>query len=481
MKRFIKIGSDMQRPWAEDSSLSLKGLRKENWSYMYTWVIYYAWVIVFVTWWTASPYIDNIFGTGLRSITHVVQVMVSIVFIVIAKKEWFARGARIATVTLLLSMVLYMISGNGYASLLAVVLIGISVGCVSSCTLINYVFILNNTEKFYSMLLSSFLISLISILLPWKGNSLAFKGSNMIFSFALVAIALAATIFYKKEDIKTPEEKCRIDMPFRTYLTFVFSIAYFILCKGIGKAILNITEGLVNVNVMHWFCAGGITGGIIFLLVHAYMKKSIHVGWNITFGSLTMGLVFNAASENRPEYIILFALLLGIASSIGMINVYYMLGVIGKKYDSMKYVRLSLIFIGIFGIIAGVMLGNFVTNVNTIEASVTVSVLSAAVMLFMLIFSPLLSDTIYSDDWMKDSDCMEINNDSDSIFKKYEMTPREIEVCKLLLQGNTLRQISAMLAISYPTVNTYCTSIYRKLGINSRTELLILFKDYSQR
>ena len=30
----------------------------------------------------------------------------------------------------------------------------------------------------------------------------------------------------------------------------------------------------------------------------------------------------------------------------------------------------------------------------------------------------------------------------------------------------------------HPTVNTYCTSIYRKTKINSRTELLQVFKDY---
>ncbi|NMA49061.1 MAG: hypothetical protein GX947_04745 [Tissierellia bacterium] len=33
--------------------------------------------------------------------------------------------------------------------------------------------------------------------------------------------------------------------------------------------------------------------------------------------------------------------------------------------------------------------------------------------------------------------------------------------------------------MAYSTVNTYCTSIYRKLDINSKAELVPLFKDYS--
>jgi DNA-binding CsgD family transcriptional regulator len=59
------------------------------------------------------------------------------------------------------------------------------------------------------------------------------------------------------------------------------------------------------------------------------------------------------------------------------------------------------------------------------------------------------------------------------------MSNREIEVCKLLLQGYTMRQISGILSIAYPTVNTYCTSIYRKTNVNSRTELAQVFKEYT--
>lgn len=58
------------------------------------------------------------------------------------------------------------------------------------------------------------------------------------------------------------------------------------------------------------------------------------------------------------------------------------------------------------------------------------------------------------------------------------LTPKETEVCVLLLNGLTMRQISGALGIAYSTVNTYCTSIYRKLGINSKTELLVMFSEH---
>ena len=48
------------------------------------------------------------------------------------------------------------------------------------------------------------------------------------------------------------------------------------------------------------------------------------------------------------------------------------------------------------------------------------------------------------------------------------LTPREVEVLRLVAQGLTDAEIAERLAISYRTVSTHLTSIYNKLGINSR-------------
>jgi DNA-binding CsgD family transcriptional regulator len=57
------------------------------------------------------------------------------------------------------------------------------------------------------------------------------------------------------------------------------------------------------------------------------------------------------------------------------------------------------------------------------------------------------------------------------------LTQRELETCQLLLEGYTLKETSKQLGIKYSTVNTYMTSLYRKLGVNSRAELIICYKD----
>ena len=55
------------------------------------------------------------------------------------------------------------------------------------------------------------------------------------------------------------------------------------------------------------------------------------------------------------------------------------------------------------------------------------------------------------------------------------LSPREKQVVLLLLQGMTLRQVAPELGLTVSTVSTYSKAIYKKLGINSRAELFLLF------
>ncbi|MDD4753923.1 MAG: helix-turn-helix transcriptional regulator [Desulfitobacteriaceae bacterium] len=55
------------------------------------------------------------------------------------------------------------------------------------------------------------------------------------------------------------------------------------------------------------------------------------------------------------------------------------------------------------------------------------------------------------------------------------LSPREKQVVSLLLQGMTLRQVAPELGLAASTVSTYSKAIYKKLGINKRAELFMLF------
>lgn len=82
-------------------------------------------------------------------------------------------------------------------------------------------------------------------------------------------------------------------------------------------------------------------------------------------------------------------------------------------------------------------------------------------LLFIVLFA-VISQTKYYDDWAKDFEKTEIDNEQLYMFKKYALSKREIEVCKPILHGYTMSQISGILSIVYSTVNTYCTSAQLK-------------------
>lgn len=50
----------------------------------------------------------------------------------------------------------------------------------------------------------------------------------------------------------------------------------------------------------------------------------------------------------------------------------------------------------------------------------------------------------------------------------YQLTKREIEILRLVAQGLSDAQVAERLVLSPRTINAHLTSIYNKLGVNSR-------------
>lgn len=61
-----------------------------------------------------------------------------------------------------------------------------------------------------------------------------------------------------------------------------------------------------------------------------------------------------------------------------------------------------------------------------------------------------------------------------------DLTARELDVFRLLLEGYTLQETANQLGVKYSTANTHMTAIYRKLGVNSRAELIIRYRDFER-
>lgn len=275
----ITMGFKISNLFDDNNVANPKGLKKHNFPYIFIWIIYYAWVIAFATWWTASPITENVFGSQIRSLMHSINLLSSAVFMIIIKKEWFVQMARIGAICIILGMTIFLTVPSAYVQVAAAVIIGIALGCVNISILIPFVFSVNNTGKLYALVGTNLLICLISLFQNVNNGNNLRGNDDLILSFVVLIIALSAIIFFKKSSVESDCEdntNASPKFPRRVYLTLLFNCAFAIV---------------------------GIIGYLIYFALYAFASKP-------------------------------FALL-GIGNTVGMINMYYIIGVVGKKYRSM--------------------------------------------------------------------------------------------------------------------------------------------------
>ena len=92
-------------------------------------------------------------------------------------------------------------------------------------------------------------------------------------------------------------------------------------------------------------------------------------------------------------------------------------------------------------------------------------------------FSSRRSAHVLVDDLVETNDEL---NDVLQFSQKYGFTRREEEVFELLLKGRTSKQIADKLFVSNNTVLTHLKSIYRKVGVHSKTQIMDLFESEAE-
>lgn len=459
---------------------NINGIQRNNFSYAFAWMLYYAWLVSFATWYKTSPFIDRIFADQYITTIHFINLIFTGIFVFIKKKEWFVKYAQIGSIIIVSAVGLFLTVPYPSFKITIAVIIGIAIGCVNISVLIPFVFVLNNTEKLYSIVLSNLLINFLSLFQHWNIIDKSSINFN-IFPMVILIIALSTTAFFKKSSIQTKtdeinEEKQKLEP--RIYLTVLFNCAFVIIYYGVAKSVIMNTAANYGQEVLIWYYVSGLIGCIFYFALYAYSRNAFIWMINFSFAFVAMGLLCNTVVEQIPSMAVAFAVCLGIGGTIGKINIYYIIGVVGKKYNSMKYIIISTIFIGLCGGVTGIIIANTLNNSNVFEISIIACLISIIFIIVFMIFSPIIVLENYYSDIADDSAKSEIENEQTDVFENYQLSKREVEVCELLLRGKTMRQIASNLSLAYSTVNTYCTSLYRKLDINSRAELLIMFNEY---
>jgi len=454
---------------------NIKNITKKNLPYIITWIIYYAWVIVFTTWWTASPLTDEVYGTDSRVILHSLNLLSSAIVVFFMKKEWFKKFALGGGILIIISSILFSLTKDSSfldpnAHSIVTVILACSLGIVNAGILVPFVYVMNNTEKFYSVVGTNLLIS---ILVLFQELKLLDISNGFLFSFIMLVVSLIPIFFFKVKDYKKEEknhENYIVKTPRIIYVTLLLNCLYVIFCKGVGKSFLLVANETVEFNLSILFYVGGIIGCLIYFIIYHFFRRSNHATWNVTFATFALSMfIYYIADDFLLKCI--FSFLVGIGSTMGMINMYYILGVIGKKYWNHRYVKASIFFIGVCGGASGTILGSYLTLANDANLSLIFSLISLVIVLILLAISPTLTLTYYQDKWHEDSMKGQVDIRDIRKYQKYNLTEREIEVCNCLIDNYTNRQIAASLGISENTVKHHCKNIFKKLDILSKNEI----------
>ena len=64
--------------------------------------------------------------------------------------------------------------------------------------------------------------------------------------------------------------------------------------------------------------------------------------------------------------------------------------------------------------------------------------------------------------------------------QRYHMTPREMEVAKLVCSGLSNEEIAEAIRIRYGTVKTHIRNIYRRIHVKSKVAMLLRFVEDSK-
>ena len=330
--------------------------------------------------------------------------------------------------------------------------------------------VLNNAEKFCAMLLAVFASR--AALAATSGLTAAGPLLARTLPGVCLGALLVCAVFFRRSRLQMAP-MVSTSFPKRAWSLMAVVFVMFTLCDVVAPLMLVRLQTPGRVEQL-WYFAGACTGLALVLGLQQGLRLSLARMLDLAMALLAAGFVCGLTAARVPAGAAAAAACFGAAYGTGMVNVYYLAGLLTKKLQSLPFYRAGIVLSSLC-----YLCGFALVRLFSSAPEVLCAVCIFAVLAFF-VFSPLLLRLLYSREWLDDACRADVTFESRlrTRLRERGLSPKECEVCEHLLQGFTLRQTAAMMKVAYPTANTYCTALYRKLNINSRTELTLLFRDF---
>lgn len=354
--------------------------------------------------------------------------------------------------------------------------------CVVSAVYV-MMFRLNNAERLTGLLLHS-LHYAFSLMLRSLIQNIGHYSLDYFIVYAsagFFALALLCTLcrIGKEDFAETTRGSAREDLPIEKPPASAYAVfALVALYNFFTSTLAGLNYNTLMSNLMAYGMGAMVAIAVIWG-AHRWLRSGFWHVWNLFLAATTLG-VFCAFGRTYAAHSAAQGLL-SAGETFGLTATLYMVFGIGKRAGHITFYR---VYCGISFLLALLPVLFLRLDLDALSQNTRLLSLGAIAicLLITVLIAPVTQRYLFTAEWAEALRQFDINLVFETIGQTEQpelstLTPREREVCALLLCGKTMRQIGAELSISQSTVSFHCRRLYQKLGISSRVELFAKFSN----
>lgn len=441
----------------------LAGIQREHHAYFAGWAAIFTWL--YTTFMPKAAWTP----LGGEQVAPTILLLGVCAGVVLLKDgPWIAARAPWAVALAVLALAGALFAVPDWAATACRLLLGGAAGFVFAACGYGFFMILDNAEKFYAMILGVALPPLLETALAGMPEQQAALGLSAV---CLTVLAVCSG-FFRRQAQQVPV-LARRGVPPKAYALLILVFLVFAVNDVLAPAALAGLSPWGPRPLPEWFLGGIILGIALMGVLQLRFHRSIPGMINGALVLSALGFVLALASRENPAFAAGAALAFGTGYVVAMVNLYDLAGIMSKKFGDLRFYRVGVACSALFYILA-------IAAAHSLKGQeLTLILTGTGLCLLFFLAAPMVLRLLWQGEWMDDTYRKDVTAGSrlGQRLAEQGLTPREARVCELLLQGHTLRQSAAELGIAYSTANTYQTAAYRKLGISSRAELMIRFRD----
>lgn len=464
MKSFvISAKSFLSNAWKKGDGIHLSDIRPQKLVYS----LAYAFELMLFACTQFMSSGTTLFGIP-ESILLFVSHMAASLVVMLLWSDKFKSLVWVSSVIMLFGFTGFVLLPDGYLRLIFGIFAMAGLGGAVTSARCGFAFAANNAERLIGMTVMFFSVSVIYFLSSVNGGVYVITTVLPLMLSALLAVCL---FLFKEKDFDVKKEATKGDAK-GLYWAFAFFMVYFAIDGYLWRLI-----DTNNSPAFSYLIVGMVLAGMILFVLLVWGKLNVWPLWNIFFlFTVIMAVLAVFAPQigsDVPHYLFSGLSLIGWPLSI------YMLACAQRRFASYALLKkCTLIY---------VLLSPFTTISDDIFAEIIPQSMPVVTLVYVLVtvfvflaLSPYSYKHLFSAEWISDLHKVDMEKIREKVeevdkFEGYNLTPRQREVAVLLLAAKTRRQIAGELGLSESTVKLHTSELYKRMNINSRTELFRIF------